>query len=127
MRTGQFVSGRVVAASGGEGEFAQAGGAATATGNERDVELIVQVLAAQKGGRATEHTGSQEGFGNKLAPRHLTRPRLIHVFLHGIGVWVNGSVDCKVIRLIGRPKLSRGVGCVLQRRGWRCSQWSSSH
>ena len=87
MRPCRAVGRRTAApASPREGEFAQAGAAAPATGDERDVELIVQILAAQKGGRAGDDTGCQQCLADKLAPSYLARSRHIPVFIHGDAV-----------------------------------------
>src|SRR6185369_10576636 len=56
-----------------EGEFRQACVAAAAAGDERDVELVVQILAAQERGRASNDGGRRQGLGDKFAPRHWAR------------------------------------------------------
>ena len=53
-----------------DGEFAQAGVGATAAGDERDVQLVVQILAAQKCRRSGNGSGCQQRPADKLAPRH---------------------------------------------------------
>ena len=66
-----------------DGEFAQARVRATASGNERDVQFTVEILAAQKRRRRGEDTGRQ-GPANKLTPRHRAGERFIRSLLHGL-------------------------------------------
>jgi len=56
-----------------EGEFRQACIGAAAAGDERDVQLVVQILAAQERGRAGNDRGRRQSPGDKFAPRHWAR------------------------------------------------------
>src|SRR5262245_8569432 len=60
-------------ASGNDSEFREAGVAAAAAGDERDVQLVIQILAAQERGRAGNDSGPRQGLGDKFASRHWAR------------------------------------------------------
>ncbi len=57
VRPTRFVATRTAAASGHESEFAQTGVGATAARDERDVELVIEVLPAQQSGGGGDHAG----------------------------------------------------------------------
>ena len=65
------------------GELVQARVGATATGDERDVQLAVEILAAQKRRRPGDDSGSRQGPADKLTARQLTLAYLLRRLLHG--------------------------------------------
>jgi hypothetical protein len=74
-----------------DGEFAQARAGAAAASDERDVQLVVQILPAQKRRRSGDGPGGQQGPANKLAPRHRKRASLFRGVLHDVllyGRWL---------------------------------------
>src|SRR5688572_30462407 len=60
-------------AAGNDGEFRHACVATAAAGDERDVQLVVQILAAQERGRGGDASGCRHGLPDEFAPRHWAR------------------------------------------------------
>ncbi len=100
-----------------DGEFAHVVGGATAGSDERDVQLAVQVLAAQKRGGACHHPGRRHRPADELTPRHLTRARLLRRPAHGShgcaprrAVPRRGSIPKNPL---GRPRLPGAIAGIL--------------
>src|SRR5258705_6073691 len=76
-------------ALGRHGELAEARVSAAASGDERDVQLVVQILSAEKCGGAGDDARRRQGTGaDELSTRHSTRARLLRPLarrlLHGV-------------------------------------------
>ena len=90
-----------------DGELAEARVGAAAAGDERDVQLVVQIPAAQQRRRAGDDSRGRQGAADELTARDRALAPVLGRLLHGIApcrrdlsrkLWAVGRTDCAYSR-----------------------------